>query len=370
VIEALEHRALLCIGAPVAELTPDDLKKLMPRSDVSQAYASSMNAAMAEQSINGYARQAVFLSQLAVESDQLRRFEENLDYSAKNLLRTFPRRFDAKTAKQYAHKPEMIANRAYANVNGNGDEASGDGWKYRGRGPIQLTGRGVYATASAALGVGTLLVDDPDLVKSDPSIGIRFATWFFQHNGMNTIADGLDASYDKPRREANEIITNVNTEATRVLNDALFNLGTRLKYLKAARKLDHCLPAPTGFRTLLAQPHATGIWTGFAYQDAATELAHPEIFTMSLTIQHVGDVFFADASIAAGDSFSTAKLSAKTLKGDTSFVLTGTAAGDSHLSIRFGMTPSGLTGRWERTPADGGNDDPSTLAGPILDAPL
>src|SRR5688572_5216436 len=90
-------------------------------------------------------RRAHFLAQVAHESGGFKRLVENLNYSADALVRTWPSRFDAATAKQYARQPERIANKVYAGRLGNGDETSGDGWRYRGRGYIQLTGQVNYA---------------------------------------------------------------------------------------------------------------------------------------------------------------------------------------------------------------------------------
>src|SRR5207237_1183036 len=90
--------------------------------------------------------------QCAHESQELNRLVENLYYSATALARTWPRRFPAVTeAEAYARQPERIANRVYADRLGNGDEDSGDGWRYRGRGIIQITGRGNYREVGAAL---------------------------------------------------------------------------------------------------------------------------------------------------------------------------------------------------------------------------
>ena len=91
--------------------------------------------------INTPLRVVHYLAQVFHESGNLQSREENLNYSADGLLRVFPKYFNAATAKQYAHKPQMIANRVYANRMGNGSEASGDGWRFKGRGYIGTTGR-------------------------------------------------------------------------------------------------------------------------------------------------------------------------------------------------------------------------------------
>ena len=149
-------------------------------------YVDPLNAAMIEFEINTPARQAAFIAQLAHESGQFSHIQENLNYSASGLLKTFGKYFNAKTAQQYARAPQSIANRVYANRIGNGDFASGDGWKYRGRGLIQLTGRLNYQSCGKGLGID--LLSNPDALL-DQSIACRSAAWFWKTNGLNELAD-------------------------------------------------------------------------------------------------------------------------------------------------------------------------------------
>src|SRR5258706_10657065 len=110
---------------------------------------------------------AAFLAQIVHESGNLQNLEENLRYSAKRLREVWPKRFpDGATAEAYAGNAEKLANRVYAGRLGNGDEASGDGWKYRGRGLIQLTGRSNYAACKAALDLD--VVRSTDLLLEPP----------------------------------------------------------------------------------------------------------------------------------------------------------------------------------------------------------
>lgn len=95
---------------------------------------------------------AHFMGQMHHESGDFMRSEENLNYSAEQLLKTFKKYFDSTTAAKYARKPMAIANRVYANRMGNGNEASGDGWKHRGRGPLQITGKANYDAFSKFIG--------------------------------------------------------------------------------------------------------------------------------------------------------------------------------------------------------------------------
>jgi putative chitinase len=117
-------------------------------------------SAMAEFGIDTPLRQAAFLAQVFHESGNLNAVEEGLNYSAEALQRTWPSRFDAATAAAYQRKPEKIANKVYANRMGNRDEASGDGWKHRGAGLIQLTGKDNQFACAMALGIDPTLIAD------------------------------------------------------------------------------------------------------------------------------------------------------------------------------------------------------------------
>lgn len=123
---------------------------------------------------------AHLLGQMAHESGGLTIGYENLNYSEKGLLQTFPKYFNSTTAKSYARNPEKIANRAYANRMGNGNEASGDGWKYRGRGGLQLTGKDNYVAFSKFIGED--VVNNPDLVAE--KYFFETAVFYFQRNKL------------------------------------------------------------------------------------------------------------------------------------------------------------------------------------------
>lgn len=139
--------------------------------------------------INSPARIAAFVAQCAHESGRLALTEENLNYSAKGLLAVFPKYFTPITAAQYERKPERIASRVYANRMGNGDEAGGDGWRYRGRGLIQLTGKNNYQACSSAMGVD--MVVNPHLLATMNYAALS-AAWFWKKNGLNELADKGD----------------------------------------------------------------------------------------------------------------------------------------------------------------------------------
>jgi putative chitinase len=200
-------------------LSPDQLKAIMPRADAAaDRFLQPLEEAMARFEIVTPARQAAFLAQLAHESNQLRATEENLNYGWKGLRAVFPKHFrtDAE-ARAYERKPERIANRAYANRIGNGPESSGDGWRYRGRGPIQLTGRENYRACGAAIGID--LEADPDRLR-DPDAGALAAAWFWGTRGLNALAD-------RGTRQAFRDIT-------RRINGGLNGLEDRIAYWQRA----------------------------------------------------------------------------------------------------------------------------------------
>lgn len=133
-------------------------------------------------------RIAAFLAQCHVESAGFTRLEENLFYTTPGrIAAVWPSRFkSAAEAAPFARNPERLANRVYANRLGNGPEASGDGWRFRGRGLKQLTGRANYAEAARAL--GRPYVTDPDLLRA-PADAVLTAAWFFARAGCNPLAD-------------------------------------------------------------------------------------------------------------------------------------------------------------------------------------
>lgn len=132
-------------------------------------------------------RRAHFLAQVAHESGNFKHIEENLNYSATGLMATFSKYFpDMSGALTYQRHPSAIASRVYANRMGNGDESSRDGWKYRGRGYIQLTGKNNYRKFSEYSKID--VVTNPDLLAT-PELAMRSAGWFWKTNGLNEIAD-------------------------------------------------------------------------------------------------------------------------------------------------------------------------------------
>jgi len=136
-------------------------------------------------------RLAHFLSQCAHESSGFKTVTENLNYGAQGLIVTFTKYFNAQSAEEYARKPEKIANRIYADRMGNGDEASGDGYKFRGRGYIQLTGHDNYAAFDKV--VDDDILSNPDLVAT--KYPLLSAAWFWNKVNLNPVTD-LGSSLD------------------------------------------------------------------------------------------------------------------------------------------------------------------------------
>ena len=154
-----------------------DSKWLKPLADTFAKYG-----------INTSQRQACFIGQCMHESNGFRVLEENLYYSANALMRTWPSRFpDEDTADKFANNPEKIANKVYGGRMGNVED--GDGWKYHGRGLIQITGKDNYANCGSGLGVD--LLSNPEWVAT-PEYASLSAGWFWNKKGLNELADVMD----------------------------------------------------------------------------------------------------------------------------------------------------------------------------------
>jgi len=156
----------------------------------------------------------MFLAQLAHESALFERLVENLNYTkAAKIRRTWPRRFaNISAAVAFVRKPEWLANFVYANRLGNGDAASGDGWKYRGRGLIQVTGKDNYRDAGESLGLP--LLEEPELLE-EPVHAADAAGWFWKSHGLNRFASNIN-------------------DCTRAINGGLNGLPDRMRLYELA----------------------------------------------------------------------------------------------------------------------------------------
>lgn len=206
-------------AAPAAHgITAAQLHQIMPQADTAR-WVDKLNAAMAAHGIDTPTKQAAFLAQIGVESGQLRRTSENLNYSASRLTEVWPSRFPTiASATPYAHNPEKLANHVYANRNGNGNEASGDGWKYRGGGLMQTTGRANYRSAG--------FENNPERLREDATAADS-AAHFWQSNGLN-------------ERTASALDHNGFNGVTRTVNGGLNGANERWQmYQRALSVLSH-----------------------------------------------------------------------------------------------------------------------------------
>ncbi len=174
-------------------ITVEILKQLCPKTKetVLKKYALSLHeTAEYYDMYDNKKRAAAFIAQIAHESGGFNFVKENLNYSAKGLMGTFKKYFPNEAlAKQYERQPEKIANRVYANRMSNGDEASGDGYKFCGRGLIQLTGRANYTKFAQDLGIS---LDETVKYLETPEGAVSSAGWFWDQNNLNSYCDKDD----------------------------------------------------------------------------------------------------------------------------------------------------------------------------------
>ena len=171
-------------------LSRDQLAQLIPGNPYVDYWYSAMDRCLPDYDINTPQRVAMFVAQCAHESGNFRVLKENLNYRAESLTKVWPRYFpNLDVAKQYAHKQEAIANRAYANRMGNGPEESGDGWRYCGRGLIQLTGKDNYTRF--AMSIETPVEEIPAYLGTFEG-AVQSACWFWETNNLNQWCDQGD----------------------------------------------------------------------------------------------------------------------------------------------------------------------------------
>jgi putative chitinase len=193
------------------QITRDQLAQIIPKNPYIDQWTEALNKLLPDYEINTPQRVAAFIAQCAHESGNFVFLKENLNYRAESLMRTWPRHFPTMdVATQYARQPERIANRAYANRMSNGDEASGDGWRYAGRGLIQLTGKSNYT--SFAESIETPVEEIPAYLETFEG-AVQSACWFWETNNLNQFAD------------TNDILT-----MTKRINGGTIGLEDRMKH--------------------------------------------------------------------------------------------------------------------------------------------
>ena len=166
---------------------------------IDQKWLEPLNAAFAKYDISTPVRQAFFVGQCAHESNNFTRLEEGLNYSASRLMAVWPSRFPTfEAAAPYANNPEKLANKVYGGRADLGNKEDGDGFKFHGRGCIQLTGRDLYERCGEAIGAD--LINQPQLLV-EPHYAAMSAAWFWNKKGLNALADSKD--YDTMTKRIN-----------------------------------------------------------------------------------------------------------------------------------------------------------------------
>jgi putative chitinase len=206
-------------AAPIAN--SGNLKLSNLKGHIPDAVIAMIPDTAAKFAINTPLRLAHFLAQCGHESGGFRATQENLNYSAKGLMGIFKKYFpNASLAAQYERKPAKIAARVYGGRMGNGNEASGEGYKFRGRGYIQLTGKENYTAFGKSIGEDIL--SNPDVVSS--KYALLSAAWFFSKNGLHKMADS----------GASDAVV---TQITKRVNGGTIGLADRIKHFKEYYKL-------------------------------------------------------------------------------------------------------------------------------------
>jgi len=171
-------------------ITVDQLQHIAPENKDIKNWCDTFNNHIESYEINTPARIAAFLAQCAHESSDYTVLTENLFYRTETLLNLWPKYFPTHMiAEEYAMHPEKIANKVYANRMGNGNELSGDGWKYRGRGLIGITGKSQYQNFAEVLKVS---IDDCLIYMNSKDGAVESACWFWKTKNINTFADKKD----------------------------------------------------------------------------------------------------------------------------------------------------------------------------------
>jgi putative chitinase len=200
------------------KITPDQFNKITGgKSKFSAEIVKNLPAILERYKINTVIRAAHFFAQVTHESGGFGVMTENLNYSADGLLKIFPKYFSAESAASHARNPQMIANRVYANRLGNGDTASNEGWSYRGRGFIQLTGKDNYS--KFALSIGKSLEDTVKYLETVEG-ALESAAWFWNSRNINAKADLDDV-----------------TAVTKLVNGGTIGLDDRKHKLQIAKSV-------------------------------------------------------------------------------------------------------------------------------------
>lgn len=198
------------------EFTKEKLAKILPGNPYIEYWFEALEMILPDYEINTLPRVSAFLAQTAHESGNYKFLKENLNYRAVTLRKVFPKYFPTDDlANKYAQKPEMIANRVYGGRMGNGPESSGDGFRYCGRGLIQLTGKSNYMKFAES--IETPIEEIPEYLSTFEG-AIQSACWFWEENNLNQWADKGD------------ILT-----LTKRINGGTIGLSDRIKHYEHAK---------------------------------------------------------------------------------------------------------------------------------------
>jgi putative chitinase len=198
-------------------LTLEQLNHIVPKNPYIEHWYEAFEQLLPDYDINTPQRVAAFVAQCAHESGGFTAIKENLNYRPESLVKLFSKYFDLATAQQYCSHPnkqELIANRIYANRMGNGDEASGDGYRYCGRGLIQLTGKSNYTRFAESLEMNVENV--PEYLSTFEGAA-QSACWFWESNNLNKWADAGDI-----------------VKMTKIINGGTIGLEDRIKHYEHA----------------------------------------------------------------------------------------------------------------------------------------
>ena len=197
--------------------TPEQLAQIIPANPYVAEWYAALSRILPDYEINTVPRVAAFLAQCAHESANFTALKENLNYTAASLTRVWPTRFPVGIAEQYAHNQEKIANRAYCDRMGNGPEASGDGWRYAGKGLIQLTGRDNYSRFAES--IQTPVEEVAEYLQTFEGAA-QSACWFWESNNLNKHADAGDIK-----------------TMTKVINGGYIGLDDRIAHYEHAKHI-------------------------------------------------------------------------------------------------------------------------------------
>ena len=253
------------------EFTEQQLRQLIPGNPYVSQWYQALSNILPDYNIDTPARVAAFIAQCAHESANFKFLQENLNYRAESLMRVWPSRFPSiEVARQYAHQPEKIANKVYSSRMGNGDEASGDGWRYLGRGLIQLTGKDNYSRFAES--IDTPLEEIPDYLKTFEG-AVQSACWFWETNNLNQWAD------------AGDILT-----LTKRINGGTIGLEDRKKHYAHAL---HVLGDGGGHGVSESSGHSAPVNTNIVLRRGSRG---PEVAAMQLRLGLSGDGDFGPAT--------------------------------------------------------------------------